>query len=35
MLANPRYVFGELDYFKKDEASLVILNIFIMLTQSK
>lgn len=35
MLANPRYVFGELDYFKKDEASLVILNIFSMLTQSK
>lgn len=35
MLANPRYVFGELDYFKKDEASLVILNIFNMLTQSK
>ena len=35
MLANPRYVFGDLDYFKKDEASLVILNIFIMLTQSK
>ena len=35
MLANPRYVFGELDYFKQDEASLVILNIFSMLTQSK
>ena len=35
LLANPRYVFGELDYFKKDEASLVILNIFSMLTQSK
>lgn len=35
MLANPRYIFGELDYFKKDEASLVILNIFIMLTQAK
>lgn len=35
MLANPRYVFGELDYFKKDEATLVILNIFSMLTQSK
>lgn len=35
MLANPRYVFGELDFFKKDEASLVILNIFIMLTQAK
>ena len=35
MLANPRYVFGELDYFKKDEASLVILNIFNMLTQSE
>lgn len=35
LLANPRYVFGELDYFKKDESSLVILNIFSMLTQSK
>lgn len=35
MLANPRYVFGELDYFKKDEATLIILNIFSMLTQSK
>lgn len=35
LLANPRYVFGELDYFKKDEATLVILNIFNMLTQSK